>query len=345
MDTYALPDFRHYRMPAEWAPHAGTILTWPHRPAIWRGVHAEVEQTFAQLAAALSEVEQVYVNVPDAEWRGRAQVAVAAAGGNLTNISFYLINSNDVWARDHGPIFIVRRPRAPDHLPPRAMLDWKFNAWGGKFDADLDDCIPRLMNDQFKVPRVEPGLVMEGGSLDVNGAGDLLTTEAVLMNINRNPDHNRTDIEDCLKLTLGVERLHWLGAGLHGDDTDGHIDDVARFVGERRVVLVQPRPGHPDHAAMAENRRRLDAAGLEVVPLPAPEPMTFAGDALPASYANFYICNGKVLMPTFAQATDAEAANVLAACFPDRRVVGIDARALVSQSGSLHCVTQQVPAP
>lgn len=349
MDQHPVLDLRHFRMPAEWAPHAGTILTWPHRPAIWRGVHAQAEAAFARLATELSEVEDVHINVPDLHWRDHVLGLVRAAGGDVHRIVWHQIDSDDVWARDHGPIFVTPRPDAPAGTPPLAMLDWDFNAWGGKFASSLDDRVPRAMNAQFRVPRISPGLVMEGGSLEVNGAGDLLTTEAVLLNTNRNPQFSREDIEASLRLHLGVERLHWLGAGLEGDDTDGHIDDIARFVADDTLVVVQPPVDHADYAAMADNLARLQAmrgAGGQawrVIGLPSPEPIAFAGEHLPASYANFYIANEKVLVPTFEQPTDAEALAILQELLPDRRVVGIDGRALVTQYGNIHCVTQQVP--
>lgn len=350
MDRHALPDPRHFRMPAEWARHRGTVLTWPHRPGIWRGVHDEVEALFAQLAAELSEVEEVHLNVPDRVWRERAAALARAAGADDKQLIWHENDSDDVWARDHGPLFVAARADAPVGTSPLAMLDFAFNAWGGKFAAALDDQIPRKMNAFFGLPRIEPGLVMEGGSLEVNGQGDLLTTESVLLHTNRNPDHDRTAIADCLALHLGVERLHWLGGGLEGDDTDGHIDDMARFVDPRTIVVVCPQKGHPDYDVMAENLVRMQSfqtaggGAFEVVTLPCPEPISFADEHLPASYANFYIANDKVLVPVFDQPGDAEALGILQALMPDRRVIGLDARALVTQYGGIHCVTQQIPA-
>ncbi len=350
MHPQALVDTRWLAMPAEWAPHRGTILTWPHRPAIWRGVHAAVEQTFAQLAAALSAVETVHINVPDATWRDHATLQIRKAKGDIHQITFHLIDSDDVWARDHGPIFVTARPGAPDNVAKLVMLDWEFNAWGGKFASGLDNQIPHKMNAYFQVPRVQPGLVMEGGSLEVNGAGDLLTTEAVLLNDNRNPQFSRPQIERKLEEYLGIERLHWLGAGLLGDDTDGHIDDIARFCQEDLVVCVLPEKDHPDYKALHENYERLQTmtvAGnrpLRVRTLPSPAPISFQDEHLPASYANFYIANSLLLVPTFAQETDAQALGILQELFADRRVVGIDGRALVTQYGNIHCVTQQIPS-
>lgn len=345
-----LSDLRHYRMPAEWDPHRGTILTWPHRPAIWRGIHAEVEATFCTLGRCLSEVEEVHINVPDLGWQTRVTTQLEAAGADLARVVFHAVDSDDVWARDHGPIFVVRRAEAPPELPQLAMLDWEFNAWGGKFAAALDNQIPEKMNTFFGVPRLQPGLVMEGGSLEVNGAGDLLTTEAVLLHANRNPRHDRGSIEQALGQALGVTRLHWLGAGLAGDDTDGHIDDIARFVAPDAIVAVTAPRGHPDHAALSANLARLQRLRggpldrpFRVGTLPSPEPIRFQDEHLPASYANFYVANGLVIVPVFKQRADDEALALLQASFPERRVVGVDGRALVTQYGNVHCVTQQIP--
>jgi agmatine deiminase len=343
-------DMRHYRMPAEWQPHRGTILTWPHRPEIWRGVHPDVEATFARLCMELSQVEEVHINVPHLEYRDYAQKVALRAGANAERLVWHQIDSDDVWARDHGPMFVVRRQEAPPETPPLAMVDWEFNAWGGKFASELDNQIPRRMNAFFAVPHVAPGLVMEGGALEVNGVGDLLTTEAVLLNSNRNPDFSREEIETSLRLSLGVQRLHWLGAGLEGDDTDGHIDDIARFVAEDAIVAVAAAPGHPDHEALSSNLARLrqlrgggNDRPFRVGTLPSPEPISFRGEHLPASYANFYIANGIVLAPVFMQRADNEALALLQAMFPDRRVIAIDGRPLVTQYGNIHCVTQQIP--
>ncbi len=344
------PNAHHYFMPAEWMPHRGTILTWPHRPAIWRGLHAQVEVTFAQLIKELSEVEEVHVNVPNLAVRDHAAALSRQAGAEMAKVFWHLIDSDDVWARDHGPIAVVRKPDAPRHLPPLVLLDWIFNAWGGKFESSLDNEVPRQLARDLGLPVVSPGLVMEGGSLEVNGIGDLLTTEAVLLRDNRNPGFAQRDIEASLRAHLGCDRLHWLGHGLEGDDTDGHIDDIARFVNETTLVVVGcGKPDHPDHAIMAENHARLAAMRsrsgqpFEVAPLPVPEPILYAGEHLPASYANFYLANGKLLLPTFGQPSDAEATAILASLLPSHRIVGIDGRALVSQYGNIHCVTQQIP--
>ena len=339
-----------YTMPAEWHPHRGTILTWPHRSQIWRGVHDQVEQTFAELVRELSEVEEVHVNVPDPQYQRHATRLCQKAGALLDRVTWHHIDSDDIWARDHGPIFVVRRADAPAELAPMIMLNWEFNAWGGKFESQLDNQIPSKMATYFDVPMVSPGLVMEGGSLEVNGHGDLLTTQAVLLNTNRNPNHSEAALQEVLRDSLGVERIHWLGRGLLGDDTDGHIDDIARFVNESTLVVVSPSDKHnPDYAIMQENNALLRAMkgeaqrAWQVVELPATDPITFNDEHLPASYANFYIANGKVLVPTFGQPQDAQALGLLQELMPHHRVVGLDGRWLVTQYGNIHCVTQQIP--
>lgn len=338
-------DLVHYHMPAEWAPHQGTILTWPHRSEIWRGVHAEVEKMFFRLVQELREVGFVHLNVPNRDLWSRITRQLGS-----DRLVLHPYDSNDVWARDYGPIFITRREGASRDLPRMVMLDWVFNAWGGKFESNLDNEIPRLMNRHFQLPRIELGLVMEGGSLEVNGEGDLITTESVLLTDTRNPGKSQDEIEASLRLRLGVERIHWLVNGLEGGDTDGHVDDMARFVDPNTIVLVMPSGDHPDRQVMFENLERLQGARngqggtFEIVCLPMPEPIEFQGEHLPASYANFYITNGKVLVPTFGQPTDDEALGILRELMPKHRVVGIDGRALVTQYGNIHCVTQQIPA-
>lgn len=337
----------HY-MPPEWCRHEATVLTWPHEASIWRGLHEQVEATFVELASRLSAVETVYINVPDAEWEARVLRLLRREGADMQAIRPLLIPSNDVWARDHGPTVVFRR--SDDGTSERVMLDWVFNAWGGKYSSSLDDAVPSMLEPVLGMPRVRPGLVMEGGALEVNGEGDLLTTESVLLNPNRNPELTQQQIEERLRESLGVRQILWLGDGLEGDDTDGHIDDIARFTDERTVVAVCPSdPGHPDFGAMAANLERLRTfrtsrgVALRVVTLPSPEPVRWKDEHLPASYANFYIANGCVFVPVFHQPTDGEALSVLGDLFPDRDVMGIDCRALVSQYGALHCITQQIP--
>lgn len=335
-----------FAMPAEWAPHEATQLTWPRRPEIWRGLHEEVEQTFAAFAARLSLGERVHLLVPDKEWEHRAKRLILGAGGLLPNISFWQIDSDDVWARDHGPTCVVNR------AGERRMLDWKFNAWGGKFASSLDDAIPRQLAAKLGWERVEPGVVMEGGAIEVNGEGDLLVTEAVLLNPNRNPGWSRAELTQLLFAALGCQRIHWLGGGLEGDDTDGHIDDIARFVKPDTVVAVTEKdPEDENYAILQDNLERLksftliNGKALNVVELPMPQPVVWEDQRLPASYANFYIGNGAVYVPTFRDSkNDPLALQTIQRCFPDRKIYGIDSTDLIWGLGSFHCLSQQEPA-
>lgn len=337
-----------YWMPPEWHTHEATFLTWPHRAEIWRGLHDACEAAFAKIAAALTTAEPVHINVPTLEWARRVRGMVERAGGVMDNLRLHLIDSNDVWCRDHGPTVVYAGAQAPRK---RVFVDWEFNAWGDKYAADLDRVVAEKLALALSFDRVVPGVVMEGGGIETNGAGDLLTTESVLLNPNRNPGMSQAQLEDCLRNMLGVQNIIWLGDGLTGDDTDGHIDDLSRFVDERTIVTVMPSStSHHDYDALAENFRRLKEArpakggSFDVLELPMPEPVDFQGELLPASYANFYIANGLVLVPTFDQPSDARALGLLRDCFPGRRVEGIDCRAIVSQYGAIHCISQQLPA-
>jgi agmatine deiminase len=352
-----MPDPQRYRMPAEWAPHAATWLSWPHNRDTWPGCFDGVEPAMVRAAAALAESELVYVNVLDAEHEVHVQ-RLLAAHVPPERVVFHRIPTNDAWVRDHGAIFVIRRDGAASGAsgavaaePPLLALDFDYNAWGGKYPPyDLDRLAAVRMADAIGVPAVRRDIVLEGGSIDVNGAGALLTTEQCLLNPNRNPTLGRDDIEDVLKSAFGVEQIVWLGDGIEGDDTDGHVDDLTRFVAERTVVtVVEPNPEDPNHAPLAANLERLsrvdiDGKPLDVVALPMPEPLYNAGERLPASYANFYVANEVVLLPVFSCVEDRQAEAVLAACFPDRRVVPIDCRSLVGGLGALHCLTQQLPA-
>ena len=338
-----------YRMPAEWAPHRGTWLSWPHKEASWPGKFAPVPHIFARMVGILAPNEEVHINVldRDAESDVRDLLAGDAAGG--VNVFYHHHPTNDAWCRDHGPIFLQRETA---HGKEEAIVDWGYNAWGEKYPPyDLDDVIPTLIAEEFGLPVFHPGIVMEGGSLDVNGAGTLLTTEACLLNPNRNPHLSRGEIERYLRDFLGVTNILWLGDGIIGDDTDGHVDDLTRFVGPHTVVtVVEDDPRDENYEPLQDNLKRLrtmkdqDGQALEVITLPMPRPLEHDGQRLPASYANFYIANGVVLLPTYDRERDPVAIDVLQRCFPDRRVVGIDCTDLVWGLGAFHCVSQQWPA-
>lgn len=333
-------------MPPEWAPHAATWLSWPHNRDTWPGCFHGVEPAMGQVVAALAESELVRINVLDTDHERHVRQLLAATAPP-ERIVFHRIATNDAWIRDHGAIF-VRAPGDDSLL----ALDFDYNAWGGKYPPyDLDQRVAGQMAAALDLPCVKPDIVLEGGSIDVNGAGALLTTSQCLLNPNRNPNLTQPEIEAILQRTLGVEQVIWLGDGIVGDDTDGHIDDITRFVAEASIVTaVEIERSDPNHAPLAANRRLLQDLHLqggvrpEIIDLPMPDPVIYRGERVPASYANFYIANTVVLLPVFGCAADAAARAILGACFPGRRIVPVDCRTLVAGLGAIHCLTQQVPA-
>ena len=338
-----------YRMPAEWAPHRGTWLSWPHKEASWPGKFGPVPAIFAALVRTLADREEVHINVAGPAMEAAVRSLLTDAGADTGNVFFHANPTNDAWCRDHGPIFIER---AGAGRREQAIVDWGYNAWGGKYPPyDLDDVVPSRIGEELGLPVFHPGIVMEGGSIDVNGRGTLLTTEACLLNPNRNPQLDRAGIERHLGDYLGVSKILWLGDGIVGDDTDGHVDDLTRFVDERTVVTaVEDDPSDENYEPLQANLERLrsmsdqDGQPLRVVPLPMPRALHHDGQRLPASYANFYIANGVVVVPTYDPPRDEAALAVLAGAFPGREIVGIDCTDLVWGLGAFHCVTQQWPA-
>ncbi len=337
-------------MPAEWEPHAGTWLTWPRPEGIsFPGKYEPVPDVYAGFIRHLVEVEDVHINVWNRDKEEWVAGLLRARGVSLDRVRFHHFPAYEPWCRDHGPVFLVRGEGASRE---RAVVDWDYNAWGGKYPPhDLDDAVPRHVAALRGLPLFRPGIVMEGGALDVNGRGTLLTTESCLLNPNRNPSLDRAAIERSLCDHLGVTKVLWLGDGIEGDDTDGHVDDLTRFVDATTVVtIMEDDTQDPNHERLVENRRRLetmtdqDGTPLRVVELPCPGRLEHEGQRLPASYANFYIANGSVLVPTFRHANDARALEVLQSVFPDRRVVGIDSTELIWGLGSFHCISQQEPA-
>jgi agmatine deiminase len=334
-----------YRMPAEWEPHTATWLSWPRREGIsFPDSFDRVLPALRAMVEALIESEQVCINVSNGAREAEARSVLS--GLPMERITFYHVSTNEPWCRDHGPIFLTR-----DRDPRLAVVDWDYNAWGNKYPPfDLDEIVPTRLAEILKLPVFYPHMILEGGSIDVNGSGALLTSESCLLNKNRNPNLSRDEIEQRLRDYLGVSDILWLGDGIAGDDTDGHIDDLTRFVSERAVVtVVEENRADENYEPLQENLARLreikiGGRNLDILTLPMPTKIVREGLRLPASYANFYIANTCVLVPTFTDPNDEAALSVLRQCFPDRRVIGIDCRELIWGLGTFHCLTQQQPA-
>ena len=341
------PAQRGYAMPAEWSPHQATWISWPHKRESWPGKFESVEPVMVRFVAAVSKHELVRINVLDADHEKHVR-ELLEGHANPANVRFHRFPTNDAWCRDHGAIFVTREGSAG---PEGLALDFRFNAWGGKYPPfDLDDAIPPQMAEALGVACESIDMVLEGGSIEVNGAGALMTTEQCLLHPNRNPSMTRATIEAHLRDCLGIDQVIWLGDGIVGDDTDGHVDDLTRFVAEDVVVTVVERDrSDENHEALAENRERLETVRLAegrpltVHEMQMPAPVVYKGDRLPASYANFYIGNRSVVMPAFGGPADEAARRVLETCFPGREIVAIDCTDLVLGLGTFHCLTQQVP--
>jgi agmatine deiminase len=341
-----------FRMPAEWEPHRSTWIAWPHNRDDWPGKFGPIPWVFAEIVRHLHRGERVRILVQDREQRRRARGVLRRAGVDLSRIDFLPFPTDRVWLRDSAAILVKD---GAGHL---AALDWHFNAWAKYDNWQYDDALPGQIAAHLGCPRWQPAaggrrVVLEGGGIDVNGQGLLLTTEECLLSPvqARNPGLSRADLERVLGDYLGVRKVLWLGRGIAGDDTHGHVDDLARFVGPRTVVtVVEDDPADVNHEPLRENLGRLrgmtdlDGRPLEVHTLPMPAPLVFDGQRLPASYANFYIANDVVLVPTFNDPNDRRALGVLGGLFPGRAVVGIHAVDLVWGLGTLHCLTQQQPA-
>ncbi|MBR4108679.1 MAG: agmatine deiminase family protein [Akkermansia sp.] len=334
------------RWPAEWEPQEAVWLSWPHRRDLWQGGLDELLERYTDLAAAIAEEAEVRINAAAVLHSGIRKVLEERG---ITRFRLFDHPTNDVWCRDHGAIFTRRADGGMQ------LANWEFNAWGGKFAPwDLDNEIPARMAESLHLPQLRSRIILEGGAIEGNGQGLLLTTEAVLLNPNRNPGCTKADIEAELHRMLGTTHVFWLGHGIEGDDTDGHIDDMVRFVHpEAAVSIVEPDARSPHYRALAENNERLQdlrtpsGSRVEIIPLPMPRPLVakeWRLEQLPASYANFLICNGAVIVPVFHQPKeDDRALGILREAFPGKRVVGIDARRLVIEGGAIHCITQQQP--
>jgi agmatine deiminase len=341
------PREQGYYFPAEFSRHTATWLSWPHKEASWPGKIEAIYPIYAQFIKLVAEGERVHINVVDEKMKQKALEHVQKAGADLNNVQFFLHPTNDAWCRDHGPAFLIN----PQAAQKKMIVDWGYNAWGGKYPPfDLDDNIPTLIAKHYNMPVVYPGVVMEGGSVDFNGKGTVLTTTSCLLNENRNPHLTQGQIEEYLHNYYGVTNVLWLGDGIIGDDTDGHIDDITRFVNEDTVVTVmEDDRTDENYAPLKENRKLLDRMKLEngkainVVELPMPAAVVYEDMRLPASYGNFYISNKYVVVPTFEDKNDDRALNILQKCFPDRKVVGLNSVDIIWGLGSFHCLSQQEP--
>jgi len=343
--TAQTPAALGYRMPAEWEPHAATWLSWPRREGIsFPDSFDRVLPALRAMVEALIESEQVCINVCNDAHEAEARAVLR--GLSMERVTFCRVPTNEPWCRDHGPIFLIRQAE-----PKLAIVDWDYNAWGGKYPpCNLDEVVPTRIAQILDRPVFYPRMILEGGSIEVNGAGSLLTTESCLLNQNRNPNLGRVEIERRLRDYLGVQEILWLGEGIEGDDTDGHIDDIARFVsGNTVVTVVEKSREDKNYEPLQENLARLREMRIgnrkiDIITLPMPKKIVREGQRLPASYANFYIANSCVLLPTFADPNDEIASSILQNLFADRRVTGIDCRELIWGLGTFHCLTQQQPA-
>lgn len=336
-----------YRFPAEWEPQNATWLSWAHKLESWPDKFEPVPYIYTNIVRTIAQFQKVNINVKDDEMFEDVKSRLLLAGVPENQFALYKIPTNDAWCRDHGPAFVVN-PNANDKL---AIVDWGYNAWGNKYPPfDLDDVVPTKIAEQYNVPVFYPGIVMEGGSIEVNGKGCLLTTKACLLNENRNPHLNQEQIEKYLKEYYGQEKILWLNDGIVGDDTDGHIDDLSRFVNPTTIITcIEEDPQDKNYEILQENFKLLntltdqDNKSFKIIELPMPGYVAYDGQRLPASYANFLIGNGFVIVPVFNHANDLKALTIIQSQFPDRKVIGIDCIDLVWGLGTLHCISQQEP--
>lgn len=341
------PKEQGYYMPAEWARHEATWLTYPKNPDSWPGKIETIYPSYHLFVKTLAECEQVHINVDDQAMADHVGAELQKTGANMGNIHLHLIPSNDAWCRDHGPAFLLNKNNSK-----RAIVNWNHNAWGGKYPYEFDTQVPVRIHELMpEEPLFEPNIVMEGGSIDVNGCGDLLTTSSCLLNPNRNPQLNQDQIEDYLRGYYGVDNIVWLTDGIVGDDTDGHVDDLARFVAPDTIVTcVEHDSWDENYEPLQKNLHILNRCRLAngkqptIVEMPMPDLVFYDNQRLPASYANFYLANSKVIFPTYRCLADNEAAYILEALFPDREVIGIDSTDIIWGLGSFHCLSQQMPA-
>lgn len=336
-----------YYFPAEFAPHVATWLSWPHKEASWPGKINSIYPSYVKFIKELTKGELVRINVVDQLMQQQATDWLLRFDVDLSRVEFFLHPTNDAWCRDHGPAFLIN----PNAAQKKGIVDWGYNAWGNKYPPyDLDDVIPTRIAEHYSLPVWHPRIVMEGGSVEFNGAGALLTSTACLLNPNRNPQLNQEQIENYLRNYYGVEQILWVDEGIVGDDTDGHIDDTVRFVNVDTVLTtVESDRSDENYERLQTNLRQLKAMrltgnrSLTVVELPMPTALHYEDQRLPCSYANFYIANRSVIVPVFHCKQDEIALRIIEQCFPGREVVGIDSVDIIWGLGSFHCLSQQEP--
>ena len=341
----ATPKELGYYFPAEFAKHEATWLSWPHKEASWPGKIDTIYPFYAEFIKVVAKGEKVCINVLNEAMKAFAIQHLEKAGVNMQQVEFYFHPTNDAWCRDHGPAFLIN----PNAEQKKVIVDWGYNAWGNKYPPyDLDDIIPTLIGQQKNIPVYHPGIIMEGGSVEFNGKGTILTSTACLLNPNRNPHLNQEEIEKYLRDYYGAEQILWVAEGIVGDDTDGHIDDTVRFVNEDTVLtVIEENKSDENYDLLQTNlkqlksMRLLNGKQLNIVELPMPDPVIYEDQRLPASYANFYISNHAVIVPTFRCKKDDTALQIISDCFNDREVIGIDSTDIIWGLGSFHCMSQQ----
>jgi agmatine deiminase len=342
-----LPREHGYYFPPEFGLHTATWLSWPHKEASWPGKIHTIYPFYSRFVKELCGHENVCINVNDEAMKNFAENCLFRQGVDLTRISWYFHPTNDAWCRDHGPAFLVN----PQAETKKIIVDWNYNAWGNKYPPfDLDDIIPSLIGKRLGIPVFYPGIIMEGGSVDFNGKGTVITSESCLLNKNRNPQLNRREVEKYLCDYYGMEQVLWVKDGIVGDDTDGHIDDTVRFVNEDTVITVVEENMEDENYEILQRNLRdlkkmrlLNGKPLNIVEIPMPDEIVYEEQRLPASYANFYIANNIVVVPTYRCKKDEKVLDIIGQCFPDRKVIGIDSTEIIWGLGSFHCLSQQEP--
>jgi agmatine deiminase len=363
-----------YTFPAEWAPHTGTWFSWPRPEGIsFPGKYRTVPENLARIMCEIQSREQVHINIPNENWEYIVRQQLKEHGCPTKNVFFHHIKTNESWCRDHGPAFVVKKSKIKHQKSKIAVVDWGFNAWGGKYPPyDDDDAVPTKIAEEFGLPVFYPArggkgaspvrhsehgrdaratVVMEGGSVEFNGAGTVLTTTDCLLNKNRNPSLSKQQVEQYLKDYYGQKHVCWLTGGIEGDDTDGHIDDLARFISPTQIVFaVEQDPTDANYKTLRRVRRQLDALRdqdgrpFEIIEIPMPAAVEHDGQRLPATYVNFYFVNGALLVPTYRdRRNDRKAMQILQKHLPKRKVIGIDCVELIWGLGAIHCLTQQMP--